>query len=211
MRYADLNKHNWAEIQECYDKSNLQVVIDKFKIGTTRLSAAVKQGYFKTRPRSISRRLSGKDRNPHTAETKEKIRLGMLRAVKDGRQKTPVPYGTKCKHIKYKNWKGEEMTLLGSWEERVAKYLDEHRISWTRPKNGIRYTYKNQEHYYFPDFYLTDLDVFVEVKGYETDRDREKWKQFPFKLVILNKDHIFNLSQFFNNIGQLAQRLEQRT
>ena len=104
------------------------------------------------------------------------------------------------------------MMLLGGWEEKVAKYLDQQKISWTRPRNGVRYVYKNQEHYYFPDFYLNDKDLYIEVKGLETERDREKWKQFPFKLAIINKVYIFNLNQFFNNLfGRLAQRLEQRT
>jgi hypothetical protein len=33
------------------------------------------------------------------------------------------------------------------------------------------------------------LDLYIEVKGYETDRDRAKWKYFPKKLrVIRSKD-----------------------
>lgn len=204
MRYTDLHKHDWGEIQKVYDKSNLQTVIETFQMTTSKLSAAVKQGYLKTRPRSLSRRISGRDRNPHTPESKEKIRIAMLKAVKEGRQKTPKPYGKRCKRINYKNWLGEEMVLLGSWEEKVAKFLDEHKISWTRPKQGIRYMYKDREHYYFPDFYLTEKDLFLEVKGQETEKDKEKWRQFPFKLVIIDKDAIFVLSQFFNNLGLVA-------
>ena len=47
---------------------------------------------------------------------------------------------------------------------------------------------------------MTDKDLYLEVKGLETEKDREKWKQFPFKLAIINKEYIFNLSQFFNNL-----------
>jgi hypothetical protein len=197
MRYADLDRYNWVEIQEHYNKTNLQSVIDKYGLTTSRLSAAVKQGFLLTRPRSVSRRISGKDRNPHTAKSREKIRQGMLKAVREGRQKTPKPYGKYCKRIPYKNWLGEEMLLLGTWEEKVAIYLDSQKINWTRPKNGIRYIYKNEEHYYFPDFYLTEYGLYLEVKGRELEKDREKWRQFPFKLAIIDKKYIFSLSQFF--------------
>jgi len=199
-KHIRLVARNWIDIQGTYDNGNLMDVRKKYKVSTSTLSRAVDLGLLKTRSRSISRQLSGKDKNLHTPESKEKIRQGMLKAVREGRQKTPRPYGEYCKHIKYTNWLGEEMMLLGGWEEKVAKYLDLQKISWTRPRNGIRYVYKNQEHYYFPDFYLTDKDLYLEVKGLETERDREKWKQFPFKLVIINKQYIFNLSQFFNNL-----------
>lgn len=211
-KHIKLATRNWNEIQDTYDNGNLMDVRKKYSLSTSTLARAVNLGLLKTRPRSVSRHISGRDKNPHTPESKEKIRQGMLKAVQEGRQKTPRPYGKYCKHIKYTNWQGEEMMLLGGWEEKVAKYLDQQKISWTRPRNGVRYVYKNQEHYYFPDFYLNDKDLYIEVKGLETERDREKWKQFPFKLAIINKVYIFNLSQFFNNLfGRLAQRLEQRT
>ena len=195
---------NWIDIQDTYNNGNLMDIRKKYKLSTSTLSKAVKLGLLTTRSRAISRQLSGKDKNPHTPESKEKIRQGMLKAVREGRQKTPRPYGKYCKHIMYTNWLGEEMMLLGGWEEKVAKYLDQQKISWTRPKNGVQYLYKNQEHYYFPDFYLTDKNLYLEVKGLETERDREKWKQFPFKLAIINKEYIFNLSQFFNNLFGLV-------
>jgi predicted nuclease of restriction endonuclease-like RecB superfamily len=43
---------------------------------------------------------------------------------------------------------------------------------------------------YFPDFYIESLDLYVEIKGYETERDRAKWFQFPHKLVVLKLDEI---------------------
>lgn len=202
MRYADLHKHNWKEIQEHYDKTNLWGVCDKFKMTTSKLSAAVAQGYLKTRTRAQSRKLSGKDRIPRSAQTKEKIRQGMLKAVKEGRQKTPRPYGRFCKQTPYTNWLGETMVLLGGWEEKVAKYLDDKKIVWNRPKQGIRYYFENKEHYYFPDFYLQNLDLYIEVKGMKTEKDDAKWKQFPFKLKVIDKHHISTLDQFFDQINK---------
>jgi len=40
------------------------------------------------------------------------------------------------------------------------------------------------------DFYIESKNVYVEVKGYETDRDRSKWLQFPEKLCIIKEKEI---------------------
>ena len=38
------------------------------------------------------------------------------------------------------------------------------------------------------DFYISDLDLYVEIKGYETEKDRCKWRDFPHKLIVLKKE-----------------------
>jgi hypothetical protein len=38
----------------------------------------------------------------------------------------------------------------------------------------------------------------VEVKGYETEKDRAKWKQFPFKLLVVKKQEIQDLTSWWN-------------
>jgi hypothetical protein len=34
---------------------------------------------------------------------------------------------------------------------------------------------------------LEEDDIFVEVKGYKTERDDAKWKAFPLKLVVYDR------------------------
>ena len=51
--------------------------------------------------------------------------------------------------------------------------------------NGIRT--------YFPDFYLPDKNIYVEVKGYKTERDAAKWDQFPEQLLKILKDDIIEI------------------
>jgi hypothetical protein len=75
--------------------------------------------------------------------------------------------------------------LKGRWELLVAEWLDKNNINWTNKISGFNYFWNSGEHIYFPDFYLIDYDIYLEVKGYETERDRMKWKYFPKKLVIL--------------------------
>ena len=75
--------------------------------------------------------------------------------------------------------------LKGTWELEVAQWLDSLCIKWTNKLQGFNYTWENKNHTYFPDFYLPSYDVYLEVKGYETERDRCKWKDFPNKLIVV--------------------------
>jgi hypothetical protein len=79
--------------------------------------------------------------------------------------------------------------LKGSWELLVAQYLDNLSIKWTNKVEGIPYEWNNSIHLYFPDFYLIDYDLFIEVKGYERERDRCKWKVLD-NLIIFKKKEI---------------------
>ena len=54
---------------------------------------------------------------------------------------------------------------------------------------GFEYEW-NGKRTYFPDFYIESMDMYVEVKGYETERDRAKWLQFKGKLRIIKEEDI---------------------
>ena len=63
------------------------------------------------------------------------------------------------------------------------------------PKDGARnkerFLYRHltgRPAYYTPDFKIGD--TYLEVKGYETDLDRCKWRQFPAKLMVWKKEEI---------------------
>lgn len=77
-------------------------------------------------------------------------------------------------------------TILDSyWELEFAMFMDKHNIKWDR--NNITpfiYVFENSEHRYFPDFYLLDYDLYIEIKGYCTEKDKAKWDQFDKKLDI---------------------------
>lgn len=90
-------------------------------------------------------------------------------------------------HIDYNG-----IDLHGSWEVAYAKYLDCNNVKWIRNKDSFSYNFEDKNRRYTPDFYLIDDDVYVEIKGYETEKDRAKWEQFPphRKLLILKKDEL---------------------
>lgn len=53
-------------------------------------------------------------------------------------------------------------------EARWAVFFDALNIKWEYEKEGYKFDDGTQ---YLPDFWLTDLEYFVEVKGYMTDQD----------------------------------------
>lgn len=92
------------------------------------------------------------------------------------------------KNSKKSKYKG--VKLDSSWELAYAKYLDENNISWTRPKQSFSYEFKGKKRRYYPDFYLVDENVYVEIKGYKTEKDEAKWRDFTEELRVLRREDL---------------------
>lgn len=97
----------------------------------------------------------------------------------------PEVYSNKQKRV-IQEYNGNKFD--SSWELIVAKYFDEKFIRWERNVKPFPYFWNDKWHLYFPDFYLPDEDIFVEVKGYKTDRDIEKWKAVENLIVFFQKE-----------------------
>lgn len=86
---------------------------------------------------------------------------------------------------------GSIVSMDSTWEVACARRLDELGIRWIRdPKMKLGYvTRGRRKRNYVPDFYLPDLDVYIEVKGYWTDAARHKMKDVqarnPVTIIIL--------------------------
>lgn len=120
-----------------------------------------------------------------TKEDRERQSNSMKRAVK----KYPESYSAKnvCGRTKLVEYEG--YVLNGKWELIVAKWLSGCKISWTNKiQQEIYYEWQGKQHRYFPDFYLPEKNLYIEVKGYERDRDRAKWKVVPNLLVLKAKE-----------------------
>ena len=110
----------------------------------------------------------------------------MLEIVKSN----PQSYSSNnvCGRTKIMEYNG--FKLNGSWELKVAKWLDNHNINWTNIINvPFKYMWEGKERNYFPDFYLYDLDLYIEVKGYKRPIDSSKWSVVK-NLIIINKSDI---------------------
>lgn len=79
--------------------------------------------------------------------------------------------------------------LQGQWEVDFYQWAKAQGLNPQRPTEAFKYQW-NGERWYHPDFYIESLDLYVEVKGYETERDRAKWSQFPKKLCIIKSREI---------------------
>jgi hypothetical protein len=79
--------------------------------------------------------------------------------------------------------------LHGNWELVFYMWAKNLGIEIMRTPKGFPYTW-NGERTYYPDFYIPAHGIYVEIKGYEREKDRAKWNQFPEKLLIVKRSQI---------------------
>jgi hypothetical protein len=140
----------------------------------------------------LSKTLKGRKLSIHH---KERIQIGMKRAVKEHSESyTANNVSGRTPIIIYNGFR-----LKGTWELETAKWFDRNNIKWTNIFSGFEYEWNGTTHLYFPDFYLMDFDRYVEVKGYERERDIAKWAVVK-DLIILKKNEI---QQIKNNTFSL--------
>lgn len=84
--------------------------------------------------------------------------------------------------------------LDSTYELAYARYLDESNILWIRNKKQFAYLWAGEAHYYIPDFYLPNQDLYVEIKGFRTDKDVAKWEWFPYNLIVLYEKDLNDLN-----------------
>lgn len=120
-------------------------------------------------------------------ENGKRISMAIQKKVAAGEWHTSL-----AKHMHF-NYNGND--LHGSWEVAYATYLDTHGINWIRCKQQFPYTFENKLRKYTPDFYLIDTDEYVEIKGYQTEKDIAKWDQFPIdkKLTVLTRTELISM------------------
>lgn len=88
-----------------------------------------------------------------------------------------------------------------TWEFEFVKFLDFHNIKWVRNEHSFVYIFENSEHRYFPDLYLPDYDLYIEIKGRVIEKDKAKWEQFNKKLDIYFLKDLKKLDiDYFKNI-----------
>lgn len=126
-----------------------------------------------------------------TSDEKENLREIALKRYEDEWK----PKAGRCKKIKYESRLSGIVSLDGTWEFKVAQYLDSIGVIWIR--NTDRFSYSNlsdKQSYYTPDFYVYDWNSYLEIKGYETDLDRTKWIQFKNPLIVWKKEDLTKLN-----------------
>ena len=113
------------------------------------------------------------------AKNKELWKQKIAISIKKYISKNPDKYTGTYKRGFVKTYIYKNIKLQGTYELKFAIWCDKNNINFLRNKIGFDYFYLNKTHKYFPDFYLPDLNEYVEVKGYKTIKDYFKWTQFP--------------------------------
>ena len=122
-----------------------------------------------------------------TPESRKKLSESMKRAV----DLNPEAYSSsnrgRTKQIIF-----DGIKFQGNWELDFYKWCLSKNIRCLRNTEGFKYQW-NGERTYYPDFYLPEQDLYVEVKGYKTERDSAKWEQFPKRLIIVQKQDMIDI------------------
>lgn len=147
----------------------------KLGIGTCTLCHKIKQWGEKTR--GFEKTIAHRDKISNTRKER-KINWG----------KKP-PNGNRSW---YKCPDGQIVSMRSNWEVNYAEWLTANKISWNyEPK-----TFKMEDgKTYTPDFYLSQSDEYIEVKGWFRPGQKERLEKFKkeypnIKLVIADKDYM---------------------
>jgi len=145
----------------------------------------------KEQRQNISKSLKGIPwKQKMTKESMIAYSLKQSEAIKKRYAEGWMPKAGRCEKISYTSPGAGQMKVDGTWELEVAKFLDKLGVKWKRNKSRFAYNFEGKDRFYTPDFYLEDRDLYIEVKGYETEKDRSKWSQFPHKMLVLKKNEI---------------------
>jgi len=127
-------------------------------------------------------------------EVKENHKQAMKKVYSNYTRRTPGKF-------KYGYYKG--IWCDSSWELAYLIYSLDHNINIIRNKLAFKYIWNNSIHNYFPDFYLPDKNLYIEIKGYKSDRDEEKINQFSEKLEVIDFEKIKPILTYVeNNYGK---------
>lgn len=128
----------------------------------------------------------------HSSETKQRISIARINVLETS------------KHIPWFDVGG--IKVQGNWERNVAIRLTE--LGYQLDRHKVRYD--NHRHY-TPDFYIPGLNVYVEVKGWLSDRDVEKYKKVfesnpNLRIVLIrNERGMNNYSKFISGLVSLDE------
>jgi hypothetical protein len=127
-------------------------------------------------------------------ELREKLSNIMQKVV----EKYPESY-SHANRNRCKRQNIEGIRFDSSWEILFYQWAKSKEIEIQRCKTSFPYEW-DKIRKYFPDFYLPNLDLYVEIKGYSTARDEAKWANFPHKLVVIRKNQIEEIKKGIFNL-----------
>lgn len=204
---------SWCKSRPPWNKGLTKEISDSVAIGASKVSAALTG-------RKISYEIVEKQRRANTGkkrtgkalqniiiavnkpEYKEKLRLAItgkkrssytLSKMRESARREDVierKLRNGYKKYYYLSKSGKEWFMRSSWEIQYAIYLDGLKLNWVYEKRK----FKTEFGWYYPDFYIENLDEYHEVKGYLSDIAKQKLRSFKSlypqeKLKIIDKSN----------------------
>tara|TARA_R110000851_G_scaffold47424_6_gene115191 strand:- start:5541 stop:6185 length:645 start_codon:yes stop_codon:yes gene_type:complete len=130
----------------------------------------------------------------------DETRLLQSKKMKEVVIENPDSYSSSNVSGRVKTYDYNGFKLKGKWELLVAKSLDDNSINWTNKIDPIPYMWEGKWHLYFPDFYLKEFNLLIEVKGYKRERDVQKWLYVKSPFLVLSLTEINEIKKNSINI-----------
>lgn len=118
----------------------------------------------------------------HTEECKQKLSKTMKKVAAENKS-----YSENKSHLTKKSYVNG-FRMDSDWEKIFAEYLISSDIKWEKSNKSFKYIFEGEEHSYYPDFYLSEYDRYIEIKGYETEKDLAKYKSVKDLIVLKQND-----------------------
>lgn len=110
----------------------------------------------------------------------------------------------KCQWYDYEKKDGTVCKVQGRWELAYAKWLDQNNVKFITHRGRIPYTKDGINKSYYPDFYLPDDDMYVDVKNkYHYSLNEEK-----FDLIMEQNTNIKIKILFKKDLQDLGVKIE---
>lgn len=116
---------------------------------------------------------------------------------------------------KYVSSHGKIYYLKSSYELRICRFLDRNNIDFEYEFKGFEYVYDNSRHTYYPDFYLKDYGLVLEVKPEKFITDDlvlakfNVVKDLGYNIIFITEDEVFSESNFLDTIQTSTTILKQ--
>jgi transcriptional regulator with XRE-family HTH domain len=183
---AQINTVDWDFIQKEYDSGlSYRDLWLKYGISQLTTSQAKKKGLLKTRSIKEAFRIF-----IDNLSEEEKFEHFSHKGNPNGKMGGYREKAGRSKKYHVKDSFGNIVCLQSSYEKETAEILNELKIKWIRPQY-LKYDNKK----YFPDFYLVDLDIYLDPKNdhlakIDEDKIKKVCEQNQVTVLILTKDKI---------------------
>jgi len=163
-------KKNSEALKKGYKNGNIKIHLpqswdEKRRWRSFKTKEEIEQSLLKRRKTIEQKKLNGEWKNiwegkKHKKESIEKI-------SKSTSKRLEIDNQIRNKYKVFCPYKKDIVNVTAGWELKFAHFLNENKINWDK-SNNYNFAYiddNNIKRTYYPDFYLPDYNLFIEIKG----------------------------------------------